>query len=92
MFTGGLDGFSEGVQSTAIVLLLVSYFGKSNAGGIYGVTRGFKVAGFAAGPILAAIVFDLNGSYGPIFWSFLALAILSVILVSNTRRKYQKMT
>ena len=36
-FMGALDGFSDGVQSAAILLLLVNYFGKSNSGGIYGV-------------------------------------------------------
>ncbi len=86
IFTGALDGFSDGAQSTAVVLLLVSYFGKSNVGGIYGVTRAFKVAGFSAGPIIAAIWFDLSGSYSAVLWAFFLLAILSVILISSTRR------
>ena len=88
-FMGALDGFSDGAQSAAVLLLLVNYFGKNNSGGIYGVTRGFKVVGFAVGPIMAAVAFDLSGSYTPVFLTFFLLAILSVVLISNTKRNLQ---
>ena len=60
--SGVLGGLSDGIQSTVLVLLLVSYFGKNNVGGIYGINRASAVVGFSAGPMIAGIGFDVIGS------------------------------
>jgi len=88
VFSGALGGISDGIQSTVLVLLLVSYFGKNNVGGIYGINRAAAVLGFSAGPMIAGIGFDITGSYNYIFYGFLLLTILSIGLVFSTHRTY----
>ena len=88
VFSGALGGISDGIQSTVLVLLLVSYFGKNNVGGIYGVNRAAAVLGFSAGPMIAGIGFDVTGSYNYIFCGFLLLTILSIGLVFSANRTY----
>ena len=84
--SGVLGGLSDGIQSTVLVLLLVSYFGKNNVGGIYGINRASAVVGFSAGPMIAGIGFDVIGSYTNIFWGFLLLTIVSIVLVACTKK------
>ena len=88
VFSSALGGISDGIQSTVLVLLLVSYFGKNNVGGIYGVNRAAAVLGFSAGPMITGIGFDITGSYNYIFYGFLLLTILSIGLVFSTNRTY----
>ena len=88
VLSGALGGISDGIQSTVLVLLLVSYFGKNNVGGIYGVNRAAAVLGFSAGPMIAGIGFDMTGSYNYIFYGFLLLTIFSIGLVFSTNRTY----
>ena len=87
-FSGALGGISDGIQSTVLVILLVSYFEKNSVGGIYGINRAAAVVGFSAGPMIAGIGFDIVGSYKYIFCAFLILTILSIGLVFNTDRTY----
>ena len=87
--SGVLGGLSDGIQSTVLVLLLVSYFGKTNVGGIYGVNRAAAVVGFSAGPMIAGMGFDVIGSYTNIFWGFLFLTIVSIALVVSAKSKIQ---
>ena len=84
--SGVLGGLSDGIQSTVLVLLLVSYFGKNNVGGIYGINRASAVVGFSAGPMIAGIGFDVIGSYTNIFLGFLLLTIVSIVLVACTKK------
>ena len=88
VFSGALGGISDGIQSTVLVLLLVSYFGKNNVGGIYGINRAAAVLGFSAGPMIAGIGFDVTGSYNYIFCGFLLLTILSIGLVFSANRTF----
>ncbi len=88
VFSGALGGISDGIQSTVLVMLLVSYFGKNSVGGIYGINRAAAVVGFSAGPMIAGIGFDVTGSYNYIFCGFLILTVFSIGLVFNTNRTY----
>jgi MFS family permease len=88
VFSGALGGISDGIQSTVLVMLLVSYFGKNSVGGIYGINRAAAVVGFSAGPMIAGIGFDVTGSYHYIFCGFLILTVFSIGLVFNTNRTY----
>ncbi len=85
--SGVLGGLSDGIQSTVLVLLLVSYFGKNNVGGIYGINRASAVVGFSAGPMIAGIGFDVIGSYTNIFLGFLFLTIVTIALVFSAKSK-----
>ena len=83
--SGIFGGFSEGAQSTVIVLLLVSYFGRNNIGGIYGTNRALTVFGFSAGPMIAGLTYDFSGSYILVFWGFLIMLITATSLVTSIK-------
>jgi len=85
--SGVLGGLSDGIQSTVLVLLLVSYFGKNNVGGIYGINRAAAVVGFSVGPMIAGVGFDVMGSYTNIFWGFFLLTVVSIALVFSAKSK-----
>ena len=78
--------FSEGAQSTVLVVLLVSYFGRSNVGGLYGLNRALTVVGFSAGPMIAGIAYDMVGSYFMVFWAFLILTLIGIALIINAKQ------
>ncbi len=68
-----------------IVLLLVSYFGRNNIGGIYGTNRALTVFGFSAGPMIAGLTYDFSGSYILVFWGFLIMLIIATSLVTSIK-------
>jgi MFS family permease len=83
MFYAFAVGFSLAYAGNIILIprLSASIFGVGSMGAIFG---GLSVAdglGFAVGPLLAGIIFDISGSYHPSFWGvaiglFLAVGLL----------------
>jgi sugar phosphate permease len=57
------------------------YFGRRSLGAIRGVTEPFVSVGQAAGALLAGIIFDVTGSYGAAFYTFLGAALVAGALI-----------
>ncbi|MDP3063814.1 MAG: MFS transporter [Chloroflexota bacterium] len=57
------------------------YFGRRSLGAIRGVTEPFVSIGQAVGALLAGIVFDVTGSYGAAFYTFLGAALVAGALI-----------
>jgi len=81
-----LKGFTEGGLSTLITVLLADYYGREYLGEIYGVVRAVLVAGFALGPLISGVTFDVAQSYHGAFASFFALSIVGTGLIGLARR------
>ena len=67
-------------------LLVAAYFGRRYLGAIAGVqqmTRGFSLG---AGPLVAAVIFDLSGNYETAFSTFAVLCLLAVGMMALVRR------
>lgn len=69
---GGMQGMNQAIQST----VYGHYFGRLHFGSIKGMATTIMVAGTAAGPLLLAFGFDLNGSYQPVLWIAATLPLL----------------
>ncbi len=57
-------------------LAYANYFGRRFQGSIRGTVAPFRIVTVAGGPLLAGVLYEVNGSYGP---AFLLLAASSVV-------------
>jgi sugar phosphate permease len=74
-----LYGFTARSQSTLVQILLASYFGRRFFGTISGITTAFQLFVLGVSPWVAAMVFDVTGSYQTIFTVFVGLYGLSAV-------------
>jgi sugar phosphate permease len=70
-------------------LVWPEYFGRESLGTIQGYSELFRVIGFAGGPLLAGIIFDLTGSYYAAFTSFAVGCVIAsfFMYLSNPPKK-----
>ena len=85
-----LKGFTEGGLSTLLTVLLADYYGREHLGAIYGVVRAVLVAGFALGPLVSGVTFDIAQSYHSAFTAFFALSLIGTGLIGLARRPRHK--
>jgi MFS family permease len=76
-----LMGFSEGGIRTLGTLIFADYYGRRRIGSIFGVSRAIQVSGFALGPLIAALVFDLTSSYTGAFTSFIFVMMIGTAFI-----------
>jgi MFS transporter, OFA family, oxalate/formate antiporter len=78
-------GFSYGTISALFAAIVGDLFGPEQAGSLVGFL--FALAGLVAawGPLVAGIVYDATGSYGPIFHCAAAANIIAAILIALAR-------
>ena len=81
-----LRGLTDGGIATVGAILLANYFGRRYLGSIYGVNRAIQVAGFALGPLIAGIAYDVTRTYSSAFASFLVLTMIGALLVATARQ------
>ena len=58
-----LFGLGLGMASTLLSIAWANYYGRKHYGAIRGVALSVQVAGQAAGPLIAGIMYDVTGSY-----------------------------
>jgi MFS family permease len=73
-----------GGNNTLRASVIREFFGRSNFGTIHGLVIGIMMVGSIAGPPLAGYVFDNWGSYQPIWFVFVGLAIVALFAVLTT--------
>ncbi|HSJ35122.1 MAG TPA: MFS transporter [Acidimicrobiia bacterium] len=72
---GVMQGMSQAIQSSVYAY----YFGRLHIGAVKGLATTITVAGTAAGPLIVALGYDLNGGYGPVLAiSAIAPAVLAL--------------
>lgn len=81
-----LYGFTGRSQSTLVQIMLANYFGRRFFGSISGITIAFQLAVMGISPWVAALVFDLTGSYADIFRLFIALYGVSAACMFLARK------
>jgi len=72
----GVYGFAHGGFFTVVSPTIAEYFGMRAHSSIFGITLFCGTVGGAAGPVLAGLVFDTQGSYA---WAFATLAVFALI-------------
>jgi MFS transporter, OFA family, oxalate/formate antiporter len=76
-----LQGIATGGLGTLTAILLADYYGRQHLGAIYGLLRAIQVIGFALGPLIAGMTFDITQSYHGAFVTFLGLSLVGTVLI-----------
>jgi len=75
-----LLGFALGVEFDGVAYLTGRHFGLRNFGLIYGTIAGLVALLSGIGPVLANHAYDVTGSYLPMLWAVVPLALMSGLL------------
>lgn len=73
-------------------VMYANYFGRTSLGKIRGLGETGVLAGQATGPVIAGVLFDLQGGYTSIFTVFVLLALACSLLVLKARAPVKKRT
>ncbi len=77
---------SYGCSAATMPAIKGDYFGRKSFGTILGLSGMVQMAGSMLGPVYAAYVFDVSGSYRFAFLSFAALLMISAALFASLQR------
>jgi MFS family permease len=80
-----LRGLAEGGLGLLTAILLADYYGRQHLGAIYGLLRAVQVTGFALGPLITGVTFDITQSYHGAFVTFLGLSFVGTALIGLAR-------
>jgi MFS family permease len=78
-----LMGLTLGAETDVIVYLATRHFGLRNFGALYGGLLIALSVGTATGPLTAARVFDVYGSYTPFLWLGVACMLVSSLSLAS---------
>ncbi|MCH8848843.1 MAG: MFS transporter [Chloroflexi bacterium] len=67
-------------------LLLAAYYGRRYLGSIAGILQMARGLALGSGPLVAGIIYDLNGSYAPAFTAFSVMCVGAVVMMAFVRR------
>jgi MFS family permease len=80
-----LAGISASGVNTLTPIMWSSYYGRDALASIYGVSRAAQVMGFALGPLVSGIFFDVTGSYKGAFFALAWVALAACLLVAAAK-------
>jgi len=83
LFAATLIGLTLGAETDVIVYLATRHFGLRNFGALYGGLIIALSVGTATGPLTAARVFDVYGSYMPFLWLGVACMVASSLSLAS---------
>ncbi|MBI4198302.1 MAG: MFS transporter [Chloroflexi bacterium] len=66
-------GSFSGVTFTVSLVVWADYYGRGSLGAIRGITSPVNQTTNASGPLIAALAYDITGSYTAILWVFVAI-------------------
>lgn len=78
-------GTSYGAKTLARAAAIADLFGASHYGRISSVMSIFLTIAGTIAPVSAGIIYDRSGSYGPVLWIILVLAIASTVVMLFAR-------
>jgi MFS family permease len=88
----GLFGVVSAGSNVVPSVIYANYFGRSSLGKIRGLSEVGVLLGQATGPVIAGILFDLQGGYSTIFSAFVVLALACSLLVLKARAPIRAVT
>lgn len=80
----------NGMGFVVMTKLTVSVFGTKAFGAINGMMFSAMSAGGLAGPVLAGVIFDLNGSYNNAYYVFAISLVLAAVLILSVKDEIGK--
>jgi len=88
----GLFGVVSAGSNVVPSVIYANYFGRSSLGKIRGLSEMGVLLAQATGPVIAGILFDLQGGYSTIFTAFVVLALACSLLVLKARAPVRAVT
>ena len=85
-----LFGIVSAGSNVVPAVMYANYFGRTSLGKIRGVGEIGVLLGQATGPVIAGVLFDLQGGYDTIFTVFVLLALICSLLVLKARAPVRK--
>jgi MFS family permease len=82
-------GFIQGGMITTQLVIFANYYGRHHLGSIRGVTMPAFALGNAVGATGSALVFDITGSYLPVFWAFAGISMIGMVAALSARKPLQ---
>jgi sugar phosphate permease len=83
-------GFVQGAANPLQRLIFADYFGRRHLGSIEGVSRAVQNVAQAAGPLVAAAVYDATNSYTTIFTIFAGLNLAAMVFIAMARSPHSQ--
>lgn len=83
---GVVYGIAGGAQNTLPGLIWPNYYGRQFLGAIRGLTSPVWLAASIGGPMFAAFIYDVSGSYTLAFWVFVTCFVAAALLIWLARR------
>jgi cyanate permease len=68
-------------EGTLFNIILAQYYGRNSYGGISGFVFPFHMVGLGFGPMISSVSFDLTGSYRADFTVYIAVSVLTALLL-----------
>ena len=81
-FFAAVYGVAHGGLFTVVSPTMAELFGTGSHGVLYGLVLFSGSLGGAVGPLLAGRIFDVTGSYRPVFFVLIGMAVLGFLLVT----------
>lgn len=82
-----LFGIGWGGANITRTAILRDYFGRSNFGTIFGFSMGITAIGTILGPYAAGWIFDIYGSYRPVWLLYALFSFIAIILIYTMPKK-----
>jgi len=79
-------GLTSRGEGTLVNIILAQYFGRDSYGTISGFVFPFNRLGLGFGPLISSLSFDLTGSYRVVFNIFIAVSLLTALLLWLARK------
>ena len=79
-------GLTSRGEGTLVGIILAQYYGRNSYGAISGFVYPFNMLGLGFGPLISSISFDLSGSYQAVFSVYVAVSLVSALLLWLARK------
>jgi len=80
----GMFGFGIGGMMYMQNIIWADYFGRVHLGAIRGIVNPITMVMSAAGAPVAGYVYDITGSYNPVWWTSIGLMLLGALVIVVT--------
>jgi sugar phosphate permease len=74
-------GIGAGGVDMIMRIIFANYFGRASAGTVMGIVTPFIVVSLGLGALISGVMYDIQGSYVPVFWSWIAVEALAIVIL-----------
>lgn len=74
-------GIGSGGVDMVMRVIFANYFGRASAGTVMGIVTPFIVLSLGLGALISGVMYDIQGSYTVVFWSWISVTALGIVLL-----------